>query len=203
MKIKDFCEKYNKIVTQSLKDKFLQDNLEIKQYIPFITKDILATNLVNQTSYVYETYIDETTGEEKRRKTDKIKLNSTAQYLLFCRLVIENYTNLEKETAGFFEEYDALKQCGLLDKLMGENSILPMDDIAELKTIIDMHQKDVVFNESTTQAFIGKQIDKIKQIGEIAVKPYMKQIGDKLSEIPKEDLDKIVEFAKNGGFTEV
>lgn len=203
MKIKDFCEKYNKIVTQSLKDKFLQDNLEIKQYIPFITKDILATNLVNQTSYVYETYIDETTGEEKRRKTDKIKLNSTAQYLLFCRLVIENYTNLEKETAGFFEEYDVLKQCGLLDKLMGENSILPMDDIAELKTIIDMHQKDVVFNESTTQAFIGKQIDKIKQIAEIAVKPYMKQIGDKLSEIPKEDLIKVVEMAKNGGFTEV
>ena len=202
MKIKDFCEKYNKIVTQSLKDKFLQDNLEIKQYLPFITKDILATNLVNQTSYVYETYIDES-GEEKKRKTDKIKLNSTAQYLLFCRLVIENYTNLEKETAGFFEEYDALKQCGLLDKLMGENSILPMDDIAELKTIIDMHQKDVIFNESTTQAFIGKQIDKFKQFGEIAVKPYMKQISENLNGISKEDIDKVVEFAKNGGFTEV
>ena len=202
MKIKDFCEKYNKIATQSLKDKFLQDNLEIKQYLPFITKDVLATNLVNQTSYVYETYIDES-GEEKKRKTDKIKLNSTAQYLLFCRLVIENYTNLEKETAGFFEEYDALKQCGLLDKLMGENSILPMDDIAELKTIIDMHQKDVIFNESTTQAFIGKQIDKFKQFGEIAVKPYMKQISENLSNISKEDIDKVVEFAKNGGFTEV
>lgn len=202
MKIKDFCGKYNKIVTQSLKDKFLQDNLEIKQYLPFITKDILATNLVNQTSYVYETYIDES-GEEKKRKTDKIKLNSTAQYLLFCRLVIENYTNLEKETAGFFEEYDALKQCGLLDKLMGENSILPMDDIAELKTIIDMHQKDVIFNESTTQAFIGKQIDKFKQIGEIAVKPYMKQISENLSGISKEDIDKVVEFAKNSGFKEV
>ncbi len=202
MKIKDFCEKYNKIVTQSLKDKFLQDNLEIKPYLPFITKDILATNLVNQTSYVYETYIDES-GKEKKRKTDKIKLNSTAQYLLFCRLVIENYTNLEKETAGFFEEYDALKQCGLLDKLMGENSILPMDDIAELKTIIDMHQKDVIFNESTTQAFIGKQIDKFKQFGEIAVKPYMKQISENLSDISKEDLNKVVEFAKNGGFTEV
>lgn len=199
MKIKDFCEKYNKIATQSLKDKFLQDNLEIKQYLPFITKDILATNLVNQTSYVYETYIDES-GEEKRRKTDKIKLNSTAQYLLFCRLVIENYTNLEKETAGFFEEYDALKQCGLLDKLMGENSILPMDDISEFKTIIDMHQKDVIFNESTTQAFIGKQIDKFKQIGEIAVKPYVKQISENLSGISKEDLNKVVEFAKNGGF---
>ena len=202
MKIKDFCEKYNKIVTQSLKDKFLKDNLEIKQYLPFITKDILATNLVNQTSYVYETYIDES-GEEKKRKTDKIKLNSTAQYLLFCRLVIENYTNLEKETAGFFEEYDALKQCGLLDKLMGENSILPMDDIAELRTIIDMHQKDVIFNESTTQAFIGKQIDKFKQFGEIAVKPYMKQISENLSGISKEDLNKVVEFAKNGGFKEV
>lgn len=196
MKIKDFCEKYNKIATQSLKDKFLQDNLEIKKYLPFVTKDILATNLVNQTSYVYETYIDES-GEEKRRKTDKIKLNSTAQYLLFCRLVIENYTNLEKETAGFFEEYDALKQCGLLDKLMGENSILPMDDISELKTIIDMHQKDVIFNESTTQAFIGKQIDKFKQIGEIAVKPYVKQISENLSGISKEDISKIIEFSKN------
>ena len=86
---------------------------------------------------------------------------------------------------------------------MGENSILPMDDIAELKTIIDMHQKDVIFNESTTQAFIGKQIDKFKQFGEIAVKPYMKQISENLSDISKEDLNKVVEFAKNGGFTEV
>ena len=203
MKIKEFCEKYNAFTSQSLKDEFIKQNLKITQYIPFVKKDALATNLVNISTYEYENYVDEN-GNIKRRKSERIKLNSTVQYLLFCRMIIENYTNLEVETEGFFEEYDALKSCGLLDKLMGsDDSILPMNDIAELRTVIDMKQKDVLYNECEIHNYISKQIGRISDLANTTLTPLMDVVSKKLNEMPKEDLDKFVEFAKNGNFREV
>ena len=203
MKIKEFCERYNAFTSQSLKDEFIKQNLKITQYIPFVKKDALATNLVNISTYEYENYVDEN-GNIKRRKSERIKLNSTVQYLLFCRMIIENYTNLEVETEGFFEEYDALKSCGLLDKLMGsDDSILPMNDIAELRTVIDMKQKDVLYNECEIHNYISKQIGRISDLANTTLTPLMDVVSKKLNEMPKEDLDKFVEFAKNGNFREV
>ena len=203
MKIKEFCEKYNAFTSQSLKDEFIKQNIKITQYIPFVKKDALATNLVNISTHEYENYVDEN-GNFKRRKSERIKLNSTVQYLLFCRMIIENYTNLEVETEGFFEEYDALKSCGLLDKLMGsDDSILPMNDIAELRTVIDMKQKDVLYNECEIHNYISKQIGRISDLANTTITPLVDVVSKKLDEIPNEDLDKVVEFAKNGGFKEV
>ena len=203
MKIKEFCERYNAFTSQSLKDEFIKQNLKITPYIPFVKKDALATNLVNISTYEYENYVDEN-GNIKRIKSERIKLNSTVQYLLFCRMIIENYTNLEVETEGFFEEYDALKSCGLLDKLMGsDDSILPMNDIAELRTVIDMKQKDVLYNECEIHNYISKQIGMISDLANATLTPLIDVVSKKLNEMPKEDLDKFVEFAKNGNFREV
>lgn len=204
MKIKEFCEKYNAFTSQSLKDEFIKQNLKITQYIPFVKKDALATNLVNISTYEYENYVDEN-GNIKRRKSERIKLNSTVQYLLFCRMIIENYTNLEVETEGFFEEYDALKSCGLLDKLIGsDDSILPMNDIAELRTVIDMKQKDVLYNECEIHNYISKQIGRISDLANATLTPLMDVVSKKLNEISKEDLEgKILEFVKKGNFKEV
>lgn len=204
MKIKEFCERYNAFTSQSLKDEFIKQNLKITQYIPFVKKDALATNLVNISTYEYENYVDEN-GNIKRRKSERIKLNSTVQYLLFCRMIIENYTNLEVETEGFFEEYDALKSCGLLDKLMGsDDSILPMNDIAELRTVIDMKQKDVLYNECEIHNYISKQIGRFSDLANATLTPLVDVVSKKLDEISKEDLEgKILEFVKKGNFKEV
>lgn len=203
MKIKEFCGKYNAFTSQSLKDEFIKQNLKITQYIPFVKKDALATNLVNISTYEYENYVDKY-GNTKRIKTDRIKLNSTVQYLLFCRMIIENYTNLEVETEGFFEEYDALKSCGLLDKLIGsDDSILPMNDIAELRTIIDMKQKDVLYNECEIHNYISKQIGRISDVANATLTPLVEVVSKKLDEMPKEEFDNVIEFVKNGNFREV
>ena len=204
MKVKEFCEKYNAFTSQPLKDEFIKQNLKITQYIPFVKKDALATKLVNISTYEYENYVDDN-GNTKRRKSERIKLNSTVQYLLFCRMIIENYTNLEVETEGFFEEYDALKSCGLLDKLMGsDDSILPMNDIAELRTVIDMKQKDVLYNECEIHNYISKQIGRISDLVNATLTPLVEVASKKLDEIPNEDLEgKILEFAKKGNFKEV
>ena len=183
MYIKEFVEKYNAIATDRLKEDYLNNNLHIKTYLPFLRKDAIATVLVDRSTYKFESYTKED-GTIGSKKTDEIKVNSVAQYLLFCRVVIENYTNLEVETDSFCEEYDALKQCGLLDKLMvGSENVPPMipaDEIGELRMLTDMKQKDEIFNRTEIHNYITEQIDRFSNLANIISKPVMDIITERL-----------------------
>lgn len=203
--IKTFCKEYNNRANDTLKKQYIEDNLEITPYVSIVKKDAYAQLIVDRTMFEQESY--DSNGEIKYRKTDKIRVNSVAQYIQFCRVIIELYTNLEIEDGSFIDEYDALKSSGLLDILMvgSDNAypLIPMSELSEFKTILTMKQSDTQFNETTTQAFISKQIGRISDLANATLTPLMDVVGKKLDEIPKEDLDKVVEFAKNGGFKEV
>ena len=94
--IKTFCKEYNNRANDTLKKQYIKDNLEITPYVSFVKKDALISNLLKATM------IDKETGN--------VKVNSSAEYLLKTRILIENYTNLTVETDGFYEEYDELKK---------------------------------------------------------------------------------------------
>lgn len=182
--IKDFVTEYMKR-TSKLQEDYIKDNLQIVTYIPFIKKNALAQKLVDVTTYEFEDYIKENDAVG-RRKTDKIKIDSTAQYLLFCRLVIENYTNLIIETEGFYEEYDLLKQSGLLDKLMvsTENrpSLIPMDEIAELRSLISMKQSDIMTNYCEPHNYVNSLAERFCDIINVLAKPIMDKAMERMSE---------------------
>ena len=206
MKILDFVERYNNTANNSLKEQLLS-KIKITPYVSIIKKDAYAQLIVDKTTFEQESYDDN--GVTKYRKTDKIRINSVAQYVQFCRAVIELYTDLEidEDDKGFIKGYDALKSSGLLDILMvGSDKaypLIPMSELSEFKTILTMKQSDTQFNETTTQAFISKQIGRISDLANATLTPLVDVVNKKLDEIPKEDLDKVVEFAKNGGFKEV
>ena len=207
MKILEFVERYNNMANQQLKDRFVKENVKITPYVSFIKKDAYAQLIVDNTTFEQEAYDDN--GVTKYRKTDKIRVNSVAQYVQFCRAVIELYTDLEidEDDKGFINGYDALKSSGLLDILMvgydKADPLIPMSESSEFKTILTMKQSDTQFNETTTQAFISKQTGRISDLANATLTPLVDVVSKKLDEIPKEDLDKIAEFAKNGGFKEV
>lgn len=206
MKLLEFVEKYNDTANNTLKEQLLS-KIKITPYVSIIKKDAYAQLIVNRTMFEQESYDDN--GVTKYRKTDKIRVNSVAQYVQFCRAVIELYTDLEidEDDKGFIKEYDALKSSGLLDILMvgsdKSDPLIPMSELSEFKTILTMKQSDTQFNETTTQAFISKQIGRISDLANATLTPLMDVVSKKLDEIPKEDLDKVVEFAKNGNFREV
>lgn len=181
--IKEFCEQYQSRVPQ-MKEDYIKENLVITPYVPFIKKDALADKLVDISTYVFEDYTKDD-GTISRRKTDKIRVNSTAQYLLFCRLVIENYTNLTVETEGFFEEYDALKECGLLDKLMisteTRTSLIPMDEIAEFRSLISMKQSDIMTNYCEPHNYVNSLVDRFGDIIDVLAKPIMDKAMEQMS----------------------
>lgn len=206
MKIKEFVEGYNKCATQQLKDRFIKEKLNIIPYVSIIKKDVYAQLIIDRTMFEQESY--DSNGEIKYRKTDKIRLNSVAQYIQFCRVIIELYTNLEIEDGSFIDEYDALKSSGLLDLLiLGSDKaapVIPMNESGEFRTVLDMKVKDTLENYSTPQAFIERQVDRFKALGEATLVPLMNTLGKKLDEMPKEELEgKILEFVKKGNFKEV
>ena len=191
--IKKLVNEYTKRVPQ-MQETYIKENLVITPYVPFVRKDALADKLVDVSTYIFEDYTKED-GTVGRRKTDKIRVNSTAQYLLFCRLVIENYTNLTVETEGFHEEYDALKECGLLDKLMISTetrpSLIPMDEIAELRALIDFKQKDAIFNATEIHNYIGSQVERFGTLLGVTLKPVMDKIAENLENMTEQDVEKL------------
>lgn len=195
MTIKEFCERYNEIATKSLKDRFIDEKLKITSYVPFIKKDAIINNLLEITM--------------KDKETGNVKVNSSVEYLLMTRIFIENYTNLTIETEGFYEEYDELKKSGLFDILLvGDDTtatapLIPYKEIAEFKFLLAQKKADYITNRYEIHSFITEQVDRLKALGEATLTPLMDAVSKKLDEIPKEDLDKVVEFAKSGNFREV
>lgn len=195
MTVKEFCERYNAIATKSLKDRFIDEKLKITSYIPFIKKDAIINNLLEITM--------------KDKETGNVKVNSSVEYLLMTRIFIENYTNLTIETEGFYEEYDELKKSGLFDILLvGDDTtatspLIPYKEITEFKFLLAQKKADYITNHYEIHSFITEQVDKLKALGEATLTPLMDVVSKKLDEIPKEDLDNVVEFAKSGNFNEV
>lgn len=194
MTIKDFVTGYEKIATESLKDRYIKDNLEIKSYLPFLRKDAIATVLAERTTYKHEPYTKED-GTVGQKKTDVIRVNSTAQYLFFCRAVIENYTNLTVETEGFFEEYDLLKQSGLLDKLMvGTEQVAPLipaDEIGELRSLLELKQKDILFNQTEVHNYISSQVERFGTLISVTLKPVLDKIAESIEKMDDKDIEKL------------
>ena len=199
MTIKNFVNEYTKRADQ-LKEQYLKENLKITSYVPFLRKDAIAQVIVDRSTYKYDNYTKED-GTIGNRKTDKIQINSITQYILFCRVLIENYTNLEIETKEFVEEYDALKECGLLDKLMVGNEnvppMIPVSEISELRTLIDMKQKDELTNRCEIHNFISGQVTRFGELAGVLLNPVFDKISEQLENISDEDVDKIKEKAND------
>lgn len=192
MTIKEFCREYSNRVDK-LKGDYLKENLKITTYLPFIKKDALAQNIVNATTYRFENYTKED-GTTGRRKTNQIQINSTAQMLLFYRVIIENYTNLEVETEGFYEEYDALNESGVLFELTadfeGHPSLIPAREISELKGMTDLKQRDIMTNQYEIHSYISNQIERIAEIGSIVLKPVLDKLATELENMDEKDIEK-------------
>ena len=199
MRLLEFVEKYNN-TANTLRGQLLS-TIKITPYISIVKKDAYAQLIVDKTTFEQEAYDDN--GKTKYRKTDKIRVNSVAQYIQFCRAVIELYTDLEidEDDKGFINGYDALKSSGLLDILMigsdKADPLIPMSELSEFKTILTMKQSDTQFNETTAQAFISKQIERISDLANATLTPLVDIVSKKIDSLSNNDeLRKILDDYK-------
>lgn len=178
--VKEFVEKYNAIATDRLKEDYLKDNLHIKTYLPFLTKVTLADKLAKVTT------LDKDAGN--------VNVKSDANYLFFCRTIIEYYTDLQVETEGFCEEYDLLNESGLLDKIM---QMIPEKEINEFKMICDMKKSDLLQNKYENHAFISEQVTRFGELIGTILKPALDKISEQLENLSDEDIENIKKTAND------
>lgn len=216
IRVSEFVTQFSKNATESLRRQYVKDNLVINTYVSVLMKDAYAQLIVDKTMFEQEEYTDEE-GNKQFRKTNKLKVMSVAQYIQFCRAMIELYTNLLIENNDFIVEYDLMKQSGLLDMLLVGSEqyepLIPVSESSEFRTILDFKVKDVLTNYSNPQNFFSEQVDKIVQYGDIILSPIAKAIEVKLGEDLKEetikdeednkDLENVIEFEPTGDYTEV
>ena len=220
MKLLEFVEKYNNMANNTLREQLLS-KIKITPYVSFIKKEVYAQLIVDKTTFEQEAYDDN--GVTKYRKTDKIRVNSVAQYVQFCRAVIELYTDLEidEDDKGFINGYDALKSSGLLDILMvgsdKDDPLIPMSELSEFKTILTMKQSDaegdfdtpmhVLSNKNNqygaTVALypdvlkdISKQIGRISDLANATLTPLVDVVNKKLDSLSNDELRKILDDYK-------
>ena len=198
--VKQFCKEYSNRIDK-LKGDYLKENVKITPYLPFIEKDALAQNIVNVTTYKFEDYTKED-GTPGRRRTNQIQVNSTAQMLLFYRVIIENYTDLEVETEGFYEEYDALNESGVLFELTadfeGHPSLIPAKEISELRGMIDLKQRDTMTNRYEIHSYISNQIERITEVGSVVLKPVLDKLVTELENMDEKDIEKLSKALERG-----
>lgn len=204
MSILDFCKGYRNQPTDEAKVEYIKKNLAVKMYLPILEKDILAGRIANATMFKHE-------GEgEDRKRTDIVQINSVAQRVLFVRMIIEAYTNLQSTTQGFFEEYDALKQSGLYDLLLvdyeDQPSIIPGREIAECSELVELKISDIFRNYDSPTSFIANQVERFGKLANLTIEPILNVLHSKIGDIPRADLDNVIQFAKdakNGEYNEV
>ena len=192
--IKAFVERYENCATESLKDDYLKNTLEVKKYIPFVLKDALASTIANATCFekIEKKDLD---GNVTFENTGRIKLNSVARRLLFYRCVIEQYTNLKVETEGFHEEYDLLNSLGILDKII---QMIPERELGEFAQIVDMKISDTVSYYSTPQKFVSDQVERFGTLIGVTLNPFLEKLADQLGELDEEHIDKLAKIVAAG-----
>lgn len=159
---------------------YVNKTLEIKTYLPFLTKRSIVNSLVSGN-------IEEVDGVKK--------VDSISQYISFVVAAITAHTNLEFDTTDIYGDYDLLAESGLLPYI-----------IAEFKTSydeLDILLKMAIADEMATNnlnAIIGKFLNGV--LGKLdGVVDAAKAFAEKadLSKIlgedfKKEDITKLIGF---------
>lgn len=188
MKILEFVNGYKEITTDKTKENYFKKNVNIKTYLPILNKITIAERIADVVCFEHEKYNTES-GEEKSRSTMNVQVNTPVQYLLTCRAIVENYTDLEIEDTSFYKEFDLLQENGIMDKIL---CTIPNDELKNFEAIVNMKREDILYNHGTVKGFISDKVERIAMISSTVLKSAMEKIATELQNM---DDDKIMKLS--------
>jgi len=181
IKLKMFIACYSKQVNDSLKVKYLENNLKVVGYVPYEQKLTFAQRIVD-----FSCYRNEGTEEEPRIV---FHVDTPMREFLFQRSLIELYTNLEIDNDAFLEHYNALKKLGVMDYIL---TTIPESEIIAFHDIVDMVFSDEMTNNYEIHGYIKNQVSRIIDVGSILLEPVLEKVSQKIDGLDKKDAERLM-----------
>lgn len=181
IKLKMFIACYRKQVNDSLKEKYLENNLKVVRYVPYEQKLTFAQRIVD-----FSCYRNEGTDEEPRIV---FHVDTPMREFLFQRSLIELYTNLEIDNDAFLEHYNALEELGVMDYIFAH---IPEEEIVAMHNLVDMVFSDEMTNNYEIHGYIKNQISRIIDVGSMLLEPVLEKVSQKIDALDKKDAERLM-----------
>ena len=140
--VEAFLKQYSVAAKQkgSAMEDFMKKHI-ITDYIDYLTKDTMCTNIVTATTRI------------KNGDRTILRIDSSAQFMLFIMNLINSYTDIEIEfkDTKFVKQYDALKKVGAIDDIV---QAIPKKEYSEFSTLLNMKMDDFRDNEYSITALL-------------------------------------------------
>lgn len=180
MTVKEFVDGYNK-TSINLRDRYIKEKLEVKDYVGFKDKYELADRIINITLYE---------KDKEGRDTGNIRVNSVLRYLLSILSVIDKYTNIDVDFSDIFNEYDLLDKNDLIELFVGNNGLIPDKEYSEFQILLTMKLDDELQNNLSTKAFVQHQVERFSDLSSTAFKPVLDKIAESINNVDENSIEK-------------
>lgn len=152
MDIGKFIDKYTKANSQQVKDGML-DKCVVATYVPYETKVAESKNIIENTCY-------------KMINGKKVfYVDTPTRYILFIKVIITYYTDLEFDPINTLLQINLLEQYGLIDLIVSR--IGP--DYDKFQTVLNMTLDDVMTNERSLVSYLENMAESFSMtLGEMA-----------------------------------
>ena len=75
-------------------------------------------------------------------------------------------------------------------------SLIPMDEIAELRALIDFKQKDLLFNKTEVHNYVDSLLERFGDVLDVLAKPIMDKAMEQMSETENVEGNDFLEVVK-------
>lgn len=133
---------YNKCASDSLKERYLNEKIIIKDYIPYVEKMTIGKSIIKYSCF------DE---------NNNLYIDSCKKYIMTVYQLLTIYTNIDQNATDLQIGYDALCSAGMLEPLM---ALIPKHEFKEINTVIKMSFDDIMTNSYEGHAFIVNTLNK-------------------------------------------
>ena len=72
----------------------------------------------------------------------------------------------------------------------GHPSLIPASEISELRSMIDLKQRDEMTNQYETHSFISNQVERFGTLIGVTLKPVLEKISEQIENMSDEDVEK-------------
>lgn len=179
MRIIEFIDRYDGFDPKvtDMRDEFVNGLLKVT-YVPYLTKVETCNLIINNSWYYNDVYTNK----------KKLHITSTATFVLYVLMLIKTYLDIEVDMKNYLTEYDLLNNGDYLGILM---EVIPENELAEFRTILEMVKDDVLQNEYYAGAYVKDRLDNLAEAMKLTIAPAVEQLSEVMKNV---DENKVADF---------